>query len=197
MVLDLGCCVAQTLRQLVFEGGIPSENLIGMDLRKDFVELGFELFGDRERWRGEFVVGDILDEGDGCVRGLEGRVDVVHAASFFHLFGWHDQVAVGVRIVSFFKKKAKNPLVLGRQVGEENPWELEEYKALGDKNARYHHNEESMQRLWDVIGERTGTRWRVEAEMGKEGDVLENGEEVERTTIRYAVRATAGIDSAV
>lgn len=180
--------MGQTLRQLAFEG-VPSENLIGLDLRGEFVELGFELFGDRGRWKGEFVVGDIFDEGDEGVKGLEGRVDVVHAASFFHLFGWEEQVAVGVRIVSLFRKDVENPVVLGRQVGEENPWGLEEYRALGDSEARYHHNGESMQRLWDEIGERTGTRWIVEAEMGKEGDVLENGEEVERTTIRYAVRA--------
>ncbi len=84
---------------------------------------------------------------------------MVHAASFFHLFGWDDQVRVGERIVRFFKPGAKAPLVLGRQVGSPNPPSLEEYRASGE--TRYHHSPESLQLLWDEIGARTATKWKA------------------------------------
>jgi len=71
--------------------------------------------------------------------------------------------------------------VLGRQVGSKDPPTLEAYRASGEK--RYHHDIASMQRLWDVIGERTGTKWVVS------GDMLDFTEEAPpRVIIRFAVR---------
>lgn len=160
--------------------GAPAANLTGTDLRPEFVELGYELFRDRDTFGGAFVTGDILDPSDGALAGLDGRFDVVHSASFFHLFGWDDQVRVGERIVKFFKPGAK-ALVLGRQVGTFEPLSLEEYRAQGGEG-RYHHNVETLQKLWDVIGEKTGTRWKVTGEMFDF-----NFEEVFRVIIRFVV----------
>ncbi len=186
-LLDAGCCVGQALRQLAFDGA-PSENLAGLDLRQDFIELGYELFRDRDRFKARFAAGSILDPDDAGLANLDGTVDIIHAAAFFHLFGWNDQVTMGVRFVTFFKQGTlKDAIVFGRQVGTKEPADVEESRKRGD--TRYHHNQESMQKLWDVIGEKTGTKWTVEAELNDETDVLEGGgEEVERTTIRYLVR---------
>ncbi|KAK4445053.1 hypothetical protein QBC34DRAFT_473200 [Podospora aff. communis PSN243] len=174
--LDAACCVGQVLRQLAYDGA-PQGNLKGFDLRAEFIELGYEMFGDREGFGGGVWTGDVFT-GEG-LEGLEGTVDIVHAASFFHLFGWEEQVRLGCRLVRFFREGGEGAMVVGRQVGREVP---------GEEGGRYHHDVASLQRLWDAIGEKTGTKWLVEAELEKVLDSLEGGGEVERWTIRFVVR---------
>ncbi len=175
-LLDVGCCFGHILRQLAFDGA-PPENLAGTDLRPEFVDLGYELFRDKDRFPARFVTGDIFAPGD--LTALDGGFDIVHTASFFHLFGWDEQIKVGERIVQFFKPGAK-ALVLGRQVGSPHPPTLEEYRAGSDR--RYHHNVESMQVLWDEIGKRTGTKWKVTGKL-----IDTNYETQPRVIIRFAV----------
>jgi hypothetical protein len=121
----------------------------------------------------------MLNPDDAALAELDGRFDMIHSASFFHLFGWDDQLKVGERMVRFFRPGAQ-ALVLGRQVGSETPPSLEEYRSSGEK--RYHHNVDSMQRLWDVIGERTNTKWKASGKLTKV-----DFEDTERTIIRFAV----------
>ncbi|KAJ9157286.1 S-adenosyl-L-methionine-dependent methyltransferase [Pleurostoma richardsiae] len=179
-LLDVGCCFGQILRQLAVDGA-PQENLTGTDLRPEFIELGYELFRDKDRFGGQFVAGNILDDAtDGSLRSLDGKFNIIHTASFFHLFGWDDQVKVGERIVRFLKPDAQNALVLGRQVGSFEPLSLEEYREKGER--RYHHNVETLQKLWNVIGDRTGTQWKVS------GELFESGyDDAKRVIIRFSV----------
>ena len=46
-LLDVGCCFGQDLRRLVVDGA-PSENLVGLELKPQFLSLGYDLFADRE-----------------------------------------------------------------------------------------------------------------------------------------------------
>ena len=179
----MGCCFGHILRQLAADGAPPA-NLAGTDLRPEFVELGYELFRDKDRFPARFVTGDMLASPEaGGLASLDGKFDMVHTASFFHLFGWDDQVTVGERIVRFFKPGAK-ALVLGRQVGSPDPPTLEEYRAKG--SGRFHHNVETLQKLWDVIGDRTGTKWRATGELFQTGDE-DGAQDVHRVIIRFAV----------
>ncbi|KAK3385822.1 hypothetical protein B0H63DRAFT_449824 [Podospora didyma] len=185
-LLDCACCFGQALRQLAFDGA-PASSLVGLDLRREFIDLGYEMFRDKDTFGARFVTGSMLDPQDARLQVLDGTMDIIHAASFFHLFGWDDQVTIGERMVKFLKTDSGGATVLGRQIGSAteplDPKEHEE-KGLG----RYHHNQRSMQGLWDVIGEKTGTRWKVEAELKTVLEELEDGQEEERTTIRFVVR---------
>jgi ubiquinone/menaquinone biosynthesis C-methylase UbiE len=156
-LLDVGCCFGHILRQLAHDGA-PASNIAGTDLRPEFVDLGYELFRDRDTFAAPFITGDILDPANTSLAVLDGKYDILHTASFFHLFGWDDQVRVGERIVRFFKPDA-DALVLGRQVGTFSPVTVEEFKKSGGR--RYLHNVETMQNLWDEIGKRTATKWKV------------------------------------
>lgn len=99
-LLDAGCCFGQVLRQLVVDGA-PPENLAGIDIDQKFIDLGFELFRDKDRFESRFVVGDVLNSSSSLDQ-LDGQFDIVHAASFFHLFGWDDQIQIAQRLVRFF-----------------------------------------------------------------------------------------------
>jgi ubiquinone/menaquinone biosynthesis C-methylase UbiE len=178
-LLDLACCFGHILRQLAFDGA-PATNLVGADLRPEFVELGYELFRDKDTFGAQFVTGDVLAPTDAGLATLDGKFDIVHTASFFHLFGWDDQVKVGERLVRFFKPGAK-ALVLGRQVGRREPLSLEAYQQQEEK--RYHHNVATLQNLWDVIGERTGTRWKATGQLISDATL----DDAARVILRFAV----------
>ncbi|KAK7937280.1 uncharacterized protein PG986_014148 [Apiospora aurea] len=176
--LDMACCVGQVLRHLVWSGVAPSR-LYGADLERPFVEAGFDLFRDREGAFGRgvtLVVGDALAEGgDSTLEVLDGKIDIVYASAFFHLFTWHDQVVAAKRVVRFFResssknegggKGGQEAIVFGRQVASTSPREIR--GPRGER--RFVHDGATWQRLWDEVGEATGTRWRTEVEMVDEG----------------------------
>lgn len=166
-LLDLGCCFGQDIRRLVADG-VPGENLYGADLQPGFMELGYELFKDKDRLKSHFMVGDVFDdEGEGGIelKKLDGKIDIVHAASFFHLFSWDQQVQVGTRVVRLLNPTTKNAVLLGRHVGSSEPGTYIGCVIAGTKGRRYRHSPDSFQKMWDEIGERTGTKWKVYAEL--------------------------------
>ena len=81
--VDLACAFGHTARNLVYDGA-PQENVISGDLRQEFWELGYQLFRDREKFHGVFHQGDIFDSN--YLQEYNGKIDIVHMSSFFHLF---------------------------------------------------------------------------------------------------------------
>ena len=166
LFLDLGCCFGQDIRRLVADG-IPGEQLYGVDLRLEFLELGYELFLDKESLKAHFLEGDIFEENDKAKGGkelskLNGKVDIIYAAAFLHLFDWEEQVQAGTRIVRLIREHS---LIFGWQVGTTKPGS---YARRSDKGrTRYGHDPDSFQKLWDVIGEKTATKWKVQATLHK------------------------------
>ncbi|KAH8893969.1 hypothetical protein GQ53DRAFT_745374 [Thozetella sp. PMI_491] len=165
--LDAGTCFGYVLRQLTFDGA-PQESLFGTDLRQDFIDLGYELFRDRDTFRATFATGNLLDDADLRLDVLDGKMDIIHAASLFHLFPWEQQMRLGKRVIRFFKPDARQPMLVGRQVGSlaPEPHPTDPKACIG----RGQHSVETFRHLWDLIGEQTGTRWAVEASIKDEGD---------------------------
>ncbi|KAK8091538.1 hypothetical protein PG997_001899 [Apiospora hydei] len=168
--LDMACCVGQVLRHLAWSGVDPTR-LYGADLERPFVEAGYDLFRDRE---GAFGRGATLvaegGGGDPALEVLDGKIDIVHASAFFHLFTWRDQVVAAKRVVRFLRDKGESEdgeeaIVFGRQVASTSPREIT--GPRGER--RFLHDAATWQRLWDEVGEATGTRWRTEVEMVDEG----------------------------
>ena len=149
--------------------GAPGENLYGADLRLEFLELGYELFQDKGVLKAHFLECDLFEEDDKAEGGkelskLDGKIDIIHTASFLHLFGWEDQVRAGMRMVRLMTNDA---LVFGRQVGTPKPGV---YTSRSNKSrTRYSHDPESFQKMWDEIGEKTMTKWKVIAELQQAG----------------------------
>ncbi|KAK9849687.1 hypothetical protein MYU51_013165 [Penicillium brevicompactum] len=155
ILLDAGCAFGYVLRQMVTDGA-PATNLIGVDLRQEFLDLGYELFQDKG-FEARFIAGDLVNA-DPSLAGIAGTVDIIHAAALFHLFGWDDQVEIGVRFVELLKPQA-NALIVGRQIADLEP--LDPVEHLRQGRGWYRHNLRTWQMLWDVVGDKTGTRWKV------------------------------------
>ncbi|TVY82076.1 Methyltransferase ausD [Lachnellula suecica] len=157
-LLDLGCCFAQDLRKLVHDGA-PSENLWGAELKGDFLELGYELFLDRESFKAHFMEADVFDM-EGPLKQLEGKMDLVQIGLFLHLFDLEGQNKACDRVVGLLKPE-KGVFILGQQIGSLEAGPM----ALGSGSKMYKHNVESFEKMWRDVGERTGTEWRVTANM--------------------------------
>lgn len=82
---------------------------------------------------------------------------MINAGYFFHLFSWEDQLAAGKRLVGLLRSdEASKGLIMGGHVGGE----IFEKKGWMDSDL-YVHSIESWTKLWEEIGEATGTRWDV------------------------------------
>ncbi|PYH92567.1 methyltransferase domain-containing protein [Aspergillus ellipticus CBS 707.79] len=155
--LDLGCAMGQDIRHLVFEG-VTQERIFGSDLHPEFIELGYDLFRDRSSLQCPFITSDIFDSNCELLQKLAGKLDIVNASSFFHLFHWDRQVALSKHIIKLLKPKPGS-LIVGRHVGDWN---------AGDKSGGelghgfYRHNLDSWRKMWDQISEETGTKWEVD-----------------------------------
>jgi len=157
-LLDLGCCFAQDLRKLVHDGA-PSENLWGAELKGDFLELGYELFRDRETFHAHFLEADIFDT-EGPLKQLEGRMDLIQLGLFLHLFDLAGQAKACERVVGLMKPE-KGVLILGQQIGSLEAGPM----ALDSGSKMYKHNVESFEKMWKEVGEKTGTEWKVNASL--------------------------------
>jgi SAM-dependent methyltransferase len=156
--LDLGCCVGQDIRKLVHDGA-PSQNTYGSDLKASFWDIGYELFCDKSTLKTTFIEADIFDANSDLHK-LDGKVDIVNAASFFHLFDWNDQVSAAKTVVQLMKPSSGS-LLVGRQGGRVEPGEFT--GQVGREKSLYWHNPESFARLWKQVGEETESEWEVDA----------------------------------
>jgi len=113
ILLDIGSCVGTDIRKFVADG-FPAERTIGSDLHPEFRELGHRLFRTTpETFPGHFIPGDACDPGMLSVvqpfgaapdspepdlktltslNPLHGRISVIYACAFFHLFSESTQL---------------------------------------------------------------------------------------------------------
>ena len=142
--------------------GVPSEQLHSIDIDPKFFDLGYELFLDRNTMQSHFVSTDVLDPSAAadCAE-LSGKLDIVWAASFFHLFPRPRQLIAVKATIQLLKPKPGS-VVLGRQLGSVKPGE---YDVMKDGRWQFRHDVDSWRELWEEVGRETGTKWRVEASL--------------------------------
>ncbi|KAL1798332.1 hypothetical protein ACET3X_002369 [Alternaria dauci] len=160
--LDLGCCMGQDIRKLVHDGA-PSEHTYASDLKKNFWDIGYDMFLDRSTLQTRFVEADIFDA-DSELKQMDGKMDMVNAASFFHLFDWNQQVEAAKRVVQLLRP-VSGSLVVGRQGGKP---EAGSFAHVMKEMTAFWHNPESWAKMWKQVGDETGTDWKVQAVLGEE-----------------------------
>ncbi|KAK3078300.1 hypothetical protein LTS18_007932, partial [Coniosporium uncinatum] len=182
-MLDLGCGLGQNMRQLWIDGAADA-SVAGADVELGLVECGFELFRDSARaGKTIFLNGDVFDEEGPLHAMARGQFDYVYAAMFFHLWDWEGQVEASVQ-ASRLLKGEPGVRVVGWQVGGQGKEvEVESKRHEGGKRKMFAQDEASLRRLWDEVGERTGSKWRVTAENDRPEwlvEAMRGAREVER-----------------
>lgn len=158
--LDLGCCFGHDIRKLVYDGA-PASRLYGLDIDTAFIDLGYELFLDRDKLQSTFATADLFQSPtESLIQKLGGGVNIAYAASFFNLFNWDQQIVLASHLVALMRPE-KGAMVLGRQLGNSEPGEFPHLKK--DGTTTFWHNVESWSKMWEEIGKRTGTEWTIDA----------------------------------
>ncbi|KAL5446501.1 hypothetical protein PMIN06_007769 [Paraphaeosphaeria minitans] len=157
--LDLGCCVGQDIRKLVFDGAFRKHIRLG--LGGEFMNIGYDLFLDKSTLKTAFIAADFFDE-NSDLKQISGDIDIIHAASFLHLFDEEGQLKACESIVKLLKSKPGS-LFIGRQNG--NFESGVHVGATDSSKKRYRHNAESFEHMWKRVGEKTGTNWKAEARL--------------------------------
>ncbi|MGA7627271.1 class I SAM-dependent methyltransferase [Methanoregula sp.] len=76
-LLDYGCGTGDNVRQLIRDG-FPRERIIAFDINRASIDLGFDLYLDRDRIGDLFTVSEIFPYGPD-------QFDLVYSASVFHV----------------------------------------------------------------------------------------------------------------
>ncbi|KAK5659581.1 hypothetical protein OQA88_783 [Cercophora sp. LCS_1] len=154
--LDVGRCLGHDIRKLVFDGA-PAENMFGADLLQGYVDLGYNLFRDRDTLKTKFVQANVLDDiTTGAWPELVGKFDTVSFSLVLHCFPWERQVAMLERGVAVLKEGKLGTTTTGTACGvEEAPVE--------DWNGKVPvHNPEPFRKLMAEVEAKTGTKWKVD-----------------------------------
>lgn len=145
---------------MLVANGAPSANIYGADLRPEFIDLGYDLFLDRDTLQTQFLAPvDIFDDSEASpLKQLEGTIDIIHIAAFLHLFSHADQVRAAKRISRVLSTKPGS-MVVGRQMGSIKPGEY--VHRTNSKTVMFRHDLETFEKFWNEdVG---GGRWEVEA----------------------------------
>ncbi|EMD36214.1 hypothetical protein CERSUDRAFT_115159 [Gelatoporia subvermispora B] len=156
LFLDLGCCTGTDVRKLAYDG-YPALNIFGVDLRLDFIDLGYKLFGDAESCPVHFFSADIfgapinfdprpvappshlvktLDQ-------LKASVDHIYTGALFHLFDEPTQYSIALRVVTLLKRK-KGSVVFGRHQGLSEAGSIDDHMG----RSRFGHSPYSWAKMW-------------------------------------------------
>lgn len=106
------------VRKLVHDG-FPASRVIGSDLRPEFIDAGYALFGDRVTLSVPFFVSDVFELSSNppaatkpssvplrdvtVLNNLLGRMAYIHTGSLFHLFSEDTQRALATRLTALLR----------------------------------------------------------------------------------------------
>lgn len=157
-LLDVGCYLGQDLRRLVFDGA-PSTNLYAVDIVSHW-DLGYALFNDKSKFSAKFIEGDILNP-HAELSALQGKIGIVWTSHVLHQWVWEGQVEAAIQLSKFSKAGG---MVAGCQVGTTDEGG-KVVKVKGANNEWFKHDKASFEKMWDVVSERTQTKWDIEVVM--------------------------------
>lgn len=116
------------VRKLVADG-YPATNVLGCDLRQEFVDCGYQLYQDKQTCDIHFFTSDIFDlpyppHNAACAQptqlkectkleDLVGRITHCYLGAIFHLFDEHTQYVLALRVASLMRR-SPGTVVFGR-----------------------------------------------------------------------------------
>lgn len=158
--LDVGCFLGQDIRKLVADGA-PSSNIWGVDL-ENFWDLGYDMFRDREKFQAHFIQANLFDTKELKPKLPSGGVDILFICHVLHQFSWERHVEALKCLVDLMRPVSGTQMV-GFQIGNNDARVHETYKSA----SAFLHDADSFKKLWDVVGNETGTKWDVAAKLMK------------------------------
>jgi hypothetical protein len=154
-LLDLGCCFGQDLRHLALDSGASTESWYATDLRPELWEIGYDIFRDRDTMKAQLIVGDLLSE-ENALWKLNVKFGTILAIQILHVFSWEQNKFILRKIAANLTKPGTQ--IIGCQTAE-----VEAVEKTQPWGQMFFHDVKSFKKLWDEVGEETGTSWKVDA----------------------------------
>jgi len=189
-LLEIGCFMGTQLRKLLMDGypSDPSDpSLIGTDLRKEFLDLGYELFQDGPSSERPVPIAlhpaDIFDDAS-ILTSYKGKLRYIFVGSVFHLFELDAQTDMARRVLDLLDIPAEVPtgsgegreyIIFGTQEGRQVASAIQDqYTAKSDgKVKNFGHSPDTWREMFEgVIKIKYGAEWmadhvRLEARLAK------------------------------
>ncbi|KAI0795120.1 hypothetical protein C8Q75DRAFT_712487 [Abortiporus biennis] len=168
LFLDIGCCFGNDIRKAVADG-FPVNQAIGSDLRQQFWDLGYKLFKDTpESFPVPFIQGDVFDPAFlsptpsappdtplpplhslKTLTPLHGRLSIIHASAFFHLFNEEQQHTLASRLALLLSPEPGS-FIFGAHGGRtEKGFRTEDRFGRKREIPMFCHSPESWTELWE------------------------------------------------
>ncbi|KAI1387536.1 uncharacterized protein F4822DRAFT_285658 [Hypoxylon trugodes] len=155
LLADMGTFFGHDLRRLVYDGA-PSDNLYGVDIVNHF-DVGYDLFRDRDTFKGHFIEADFLSTTSPELNALKGKVDIIVISQVLHQWLYEDQVKAATVLSSFTKPGS---WIVGNQIG--NPV-AQDVSLKQMATSVFRQNPESFAKTFEEVGAATGTKWETQA----------------------------------
>jgi len=149
--LDVGCCVGQDIRRLVVDG-VPSSQIIGLELEQGFIDIGYSLFKDRGRLETKFLCADILNDIH-TLSEFKGKVTSIHLGHVIHVFNRKEQKIVLGNLLGLLVNDGTG-MLFGSLVGHDDG--LTQPAMKGKMTLL--HNLQTWKRMWKEVEEETGCK---------------------------------------
>ncbi len=106
--------------------------------------------------KARFIEADIFDPNT-PLRDLNGKIDIIFACQFLHLFSWKKQFDALTKIVEMSRP---GTCLVGYQIGREHPVEVQRPWGV-----MFYHDVDSFNELWREVARETGTKWVLNVSM--------------------------------
>lgn len=159
--IDVGCGLGQDIRFLHHEYGVDSSQLYGTDLEQGLIDAGYDLFRDRNNFKGHFFSANMLEPSSNpAFEELRGTLNLIQASQFFHIWDWDQALQAAKNVAAL--SSGPGAIISGTQVGSRNAGSYEILKTVVPQGRHYRHSKDSWVRFWEQVGTETNTKWRAD-----------------------------------
>ena len=143
-ILDIGCGLGQDLRKMSLDG-IPQKNLFGLDIEQEFINLGYELFGDKSSNQITFITTNILDMQQFHQLKEKLSVNIIYTSAVIHLLNKDDIRSLLANINTLL---SEGGIFFGQTTGLKNPGNIQDNSG----RSRYLHSKDSLKNELHKVG---------------------------------------------
>ena len=164
--LDLGTCLGQDLRKLIYDGVQPSQ-LHGSDVFPQFEATSYALWLDEDKFKDYFITANIFDEApEGALVKTRGTWDVISIFMFLHVWDLNDQEQACKQILRLLSPKPGS-WIIGAQSGSIKAVNFPlrpPFVEPGQEKTVYRQSVETFKDMWQRVGQAEGVGLEVTAE---------------------------------